>query len=60
MSQLIAELEAGVKDQNGLDQAKQLVEEASDFVTSQQKDTQKEAELISKIKTSIATLKEKI
>ena len=60
LSQLIAELEAGVKDQNGLNQAKQLVEEASDFVTSQQKDTQKEAELISKIKTSIATLKEKI
>ena len=56
--QLVVELEASDKDKKGLNEAKKLAKEARDFVTSQQKDPQKEAEPISKIQTSITKLKE--
>ena len=56
--QLVVELEASDKDKKGLNEAKKLSKEARDFVTSQQKDPQKEAEPISKIQTSITKLKE--
>lgn len=58
LHQLVVELEASDKDKKGLNEAKKLAKEARDFVTSQQKDPQKEAELISKIQTSITKLKE--
>ncbi|EPF48637.1 hypothetical protein SP7UMMC_09040, partial [Streptococcus pneumoniae MNZ85] len=51
LDQLLVELEASDKDKKGLGKAKKLAKKARTFVDSQQKDPQKEAELISEIKT---------
>ncbi|MDS5394781.1 hypothetical protein RLC54_07485, partial [Streptococcus pneumoniae] len=56
--QLLVELEASGKDKKGLGKAKKLAKRARTFVDSQQKDLQKEAELISEIKTILSQLKE--
>ncbi|HEV6490543.1 TPA: hypothetical protein VZE95_002252, partial [Streptococcus pneumoniae] len=51
-------LEASDKDKKGLGKAKKLAKKARTFVDSQQKDPQKEAELISEIKTTLSQLRE--
>ncbi|VTH82138.1 surface anchored protein [Streptococcus pneumoniae] len=58
LDQLLVELEASGKDKKGLGKAKKLAKRARTFVDSQQKDLQKEAELISEIKTILSQLKE--
>ncbi|RJP80757.1 DUF1542 domain-containing protein, partial [Streptococcus pseudopneumoniae] len=58
LDQLLVELEASDKDKKGLGKAKKLAKKARTFVDSQQKDPQKEAELISEIKTILSQLKE--
>ncbi|VKO83843.1 surface anchored protein [Streptococcus pneumoniae] len=60
LNQLVVELEASNKDKKGLGKAKKLADEARLFVDSQQKDPQKEAELISEIKTVLSQLKEEV
>lgn len=60
LNQLVVELEAGDKDKKVLNKAKKLADEARLFVDSHQKDPQKEAELISEIKTVLSQLKEEI
>ncbi|WP_267247830.1 DUF1542 domain-containing protein [Streptococcus sp. Marseille-Q5986] len=60
LNQLVVELEASNKDKKVLNKAKKLADEARLFVDSQQKDSQKEAELISEIKTVLSQLKEEI
>ena len=60
MNQLVVELEASDKDKKVLNKAKKLADEARLFVDSHQKDSQKEAELISKIKTVLSQLKEEV
>ncbi|VMK70320.1 surface anchored protein [Streptococcus pneumoniae] len=60
LHQLVVELEASNKDKKGLGKAKKLADEARLFVDSQQKDPQKEAELISEIKTVLSQLKEEV
>ena len=60
LNQLVVELEAGDKDKKVLSKAKKLADEARLFVDSQQKNPQKEAELISEIKTVLSQLKEEI
>ncbi|MDS3120968.1 DUF1542 domain-containing protein, partial [Streptococcus pneumoniae] len=58
LDQLLVELEASDKDKKGLGKAKKLAKKARTFVDSQQKDPQKEAELISEIKTTLSQLRE--
>ncbi|COT19515.1 surface anchored protein [Streptococcus pneumoniae] len=58
LDQLLVELEASDKDKKGLGKAKKLAKKARTFVDSQQKDPQKEAELISEIKTILSQLRE--
>ncbi|CGF07014.1 DUF1542 domain-containing protein [Streptococcus pneumoniae] len=58
LDQLLVELEASDKDKKGLGKAKKLAKKARIFVDSQQKDPQKEAELISEIKTILSQLRE--
>ncbi|VPP05234.1 surface anchored protein [Streptococcus pneumoniae] len=58
LDQLLVELEASDKDKKGLGKAKKLAKKARTFVDSQQKDPQKEAELISEIKTILSQFKE--
>ncbi|WP_249339441.1 DUF1542 domain-containing protein [Streptococcus pseudopneumoniae] len=58
LDQLLVELEVSDKDKKGLGKAKKLAKRARTFVDSQQKDPQKEAELISEIKTILSQLKE--
>ena len=58
LHQLVVELEASDKDKKVLNKAKKLADEARLFVDSHQKDSQKEAELISEIKTVLSQLKE--
>ncbi|CKJ35472.1 surface anchored protein [Streptococcus pneumoniae] len=58
LDQLLVELEASDKDKKGLGKAKKLAKRARTFVDSQQKDPQKEAELISEIKTILSQLRE--
>ncbi|WP_148255718.1 DUF1542 domain-containing protein [Streptococcus pseudopneumoniae] len=60
LHQLVVELEASDKDKKVLNKAKKLADEARLFVDSHQKDSQKEAELISKIKTVLSQLKEEV
>lgn len=60
LNQHIVELEDRDKDKKSLGEAKQLAEETRLFVESHQKDLQKEAELISEIKTILSQLKEEI
>ncbi|WP_262081759.1 DUF1542 domain-containing protein, partial [Streptococcus sp. Marseille-Q5855] len=60
LNQLVVELEASDKDKKVLNKAKKLADEARLFVDSHQKDSQKEAELISKIKTVLSQLKEEV
>ena len=60
LNQLLVELEASDKDKKGLGKAKKLAKKARTFVDSQQKDPQKEAELISEIKTILSQLKEEV
>ncbi|CEY32332.1 surface anchored protein [Streptococcus pneumoniae] len=60
LNQLLVELEASDKDKKGLGKAKKLAKKARTFVDSQQKDPQKEAELISEIKTVLSQLKEEV
>ncbi|VQC17946.1 surface anchored protein [Streptococcus pneumoniae] len=60
LNQLVVELEARNKDKKGLNKAKKLADEARLYVDSQQKDPQKEAELISEIKTVLSQLKEEV
>ncbi|WP_462459309.1 DUF1542 domain-containing protein [Streptococcus pneumoniae] len=57
LNQLVVELEASDKDKKDLGKAKKLAKKARIFVDSQQKDPQKEAELISEIKTILSQLK---
>ncbi|WP_152161819.1 DUF1542 domain-containing protein, partial [Streptococcus pneumoniae] len=58
LDQLLVELEVSDKDKKGLGKAKKLAKRARTFVDSQQKDPQKEAELISEIKTTLSQLRE--
>ncbi|CJH98693.1 Uncharacterised protein [Streptococcus pneumoniae] len=58
LDQLLVELEASDKDKKGSGKAKKLAKKARTFVDSQQKDPQKEAELISEIKTILSQLRE--
>jgi len=58
LDQLLVELEVSDKDKKGLGKAKKLAKRARTFVDSQRKDPQKEAELISEIKTILSQLKE--
>ncbi|CKC37917.1 surface anchored protein [Streptococcus pneumoniae] len=60
LDQLLVELEASDKDKKGLGKAKKLAKKARTFVDSQQKDPQKEAELISEIKTILSQLREEV
>ena len=60
LHQLVVELEASDKDKKVLNKAKKLADEARLFVDSHQKDSQKEAELISEIKTVLSQLKEEV
>lgn len=60
LNQLVVELEASNKDKKVLNKAKKLADEARLFVDSQQKNPQKEAELISEIKTVLSQLKEEV
>ncbi|WP_173283243.1 DUF1542 domain-containing protein, partial [Streptococcus sp. 1449] len=60
LNQLLVELEASDKDKKVLNKAKKLADEARLFVDSHQKDSQKEAELISEIKTVLSQLKEEV
>lgn len=60
LNQLIVALEASDKDKKCLGKAKKLAKKARTFVDSQQKDPQKEAELISEIKTILSQLKEEV
>ena len=60
LHQLVVELEASDKDKKVLNKAKKLADEARLFVDSHQKDPQKEAELISEIKTVLSQLKEEV
>ncbi|CIP86526.1 surface anchored protein [Streptococcus pneumoniae] len=60
LNQLVVELEGRNKDKKGLNKAKKLADEARLYVDSQQKDPQKEAELISEIKTVLSQLKEEV
>ena len=57
LHQLVVELEASDKDKKVLNKAKKLADEARLFVDSHQKDSQKEAELISEIKNVLSQLK---
>ncbi|CEX83779.1 surface anchored protein [Streptococcus pneumoniae] len=60
LDQLLVELKASDKDKKGLGKAKKLAKKARTFVDSQQKDPQKEAELISEIKTILSQLREEV
>ncbi|MEZ7553400.1 hypothetical protein O3637_08375, partial [Streptococcus pseudopneumoniae] len=60
LNQLVVELEASNKDKKGLGKAKKLADEARLYVDSQQKDPQKEVELISEISTVLSQLKEEV